>query len=258
VDLGSAAAAVGGDGSTAAVLVLNSSLPAIKAQARQLVVRAVDNFLTHAALLEGLKNSGAAAAAMRGSDGGSGSDDIVMVEAPPPPAAAAAAPGSGSSSPRGARGTPTLQTVPPELSSSLHPCAVGLQMLLAAQGHASLHPLLAAMLPGVLQLQELSGPGLQQLVGEAQGAFVQYKYLPLSEGEVTPVIKCVLEAGGSESWSTRAAGMVYLQVFWFRHCYLLQRSDLQQLQVGGFVGRTSGCGCGCSFRGGVNSLGGGE
>jgi hypothetical protein len=46
------------------------------------------------------------------------------------------------------------------------------------------------------------------------------------------VAACVLAAGGSESWSTRAAGMVYLQIFWFRHCYLLDQTALQHLQVG--------------------------
>jgi len=258
---GAAAAAAGGGGEddgTAAVLLVNSSMLALKAQARQLLQKAVDGFLTHAALLEGLKNSGAvggaggsssnlpaaaaAAVTQRGSDNSGSDADLVMVDAPvnpdtntsssPQTAAALARPppsGLGSSS----------SSVPPELSASLHPCAIGLQLLHAAHvtgESASLRPLLVALLPGVLQLQELSGPGLQQLVGEAKAGFVQYKYLPLSERELSAVAHCVLSAGGSESWSTRAAAMVYLQIFWFRHCYSLDAVAMEQLQVGGLGG----------------------
>jgi hypothetical protein len=242
VELGpAAAAAAGGTDGTAAVLLVNSSMVALKAQAKQLLSRIVDNFLTHAALLEGLKNSGVAAAgaggsaaAMRGSDGGS--EDIVMVDA-----AAAGGADSGRSSPSSSTAavprtssSAALVPLPADLSASLTPCTIGLQLLQAAHvtgESASLRPLLVAMLPGVLRLQELSGPGVQQLVGEAKAGFVQYKYLPLSEREVAPVAACALSAGGSESWSTRAAAMVYLQIFWFRHCYLINSSTLQQLQV---------------------------
>jgi hypothetical protein len=62
------------------------------------------------------------------------------------------------------------------LAASLGPCAIGLSLLHAAHvtgESASLRPLLVQLLPGVLQLQELSGPGLQQLVGEAKAGFVQ-------------------------------------------------------------------------------------
>ncbi|KAF6261250.1 hypothetical protein COO60DRAFT_1503017 [Scenedesmus sp. NREL 46B-D3] len=87
------------------------------------------------------------------------------------------------------------------------------------------------MLPGVLQLQELSGPGLQQLSGEAKAAFVLYKYVPFDGLHVGGVAGAVLGAGGSEAWSSRAAAMVFLQVFWFRHCYQLAATDMEQLQA---------------------------
>jgi hypothetical protein len=181
------------------VLLLDSSIDGLKAQARQLLSKVVDNFLTHAALLEGLKNSGAAAAAMRGSDGGS-SEDIVMVEA-----SAVTTGDSGSSSPRG-HGTAAVPRTSSasglmsaagfegmaSLAASLGPCAIGLSLLHAAHvtgESASLRPLLVQLLPGVLQLQELSGPGLQQLVGEAKAGFVQVRHLWEWGG-------CVRVAGG--------------------------------------------------------------
>lgn len=247
----SAAAAAAGDESSIApeVLLLNSSIAGLRSQAAVLLQQTVRRFAVHAAQLESLKNSGSSMSASSSSAnlaaGGSStaeeqqhrpsdnSDDVVMVEAPD--AAAAAAP---SSTGGVAASLPGQQprTGPDSLAQSLTHCGVGLQMLIAAveSGEsASLRPLLAALLPGVLQLQELSGPGLQQLTSEAKSAFVLYKYLPFSGVHVKGVTGAILGAGSSEAWSSRAAAMVFLQVFWFRHCYLLGSDDMEQLQVGG-------------------------
>lgn len=80
---------------------------------------------------------------------------------------------------------------PAALAACLTPAGLGLQALVAAfdSGESGcLQPLLCAMLPGVLRLQELSGPGLAQLAGEAKSAFVLYKYLPLAGPQVRPGI----------------------------------------------------------------------
>jgi hypothetical protein len=159
------------------------------------------------------------------------SDDAVMVEAADAAAAATAGGNGGAIVSQQQRGSRLSED---SLTQSLTHCGAGLQMLIAAieSGETgSLRPLLAAMLPGVLQLQELSGPGLQQLAGEAKAAFVLYKYVPFSGLHVKGVAGAVLGAGGSEAWSSRAAAMVFLQVFWFRHCYQLGTEDMEKLQV---------------------------
>jgi hypothetical protein len=238
-----AAADAAGEAGDGGVLLLNSSLSGLRAQAALLLQQAVQRFAVHAAQLELLKNSGAGGGGanisassssgnlqqQRASDN---SDDAVMVDAAD---AAASAGAVVSEQQRGSSNDRGLSLTPDDgLTQSLTHCGVGLQMLIAAieSGETgSLRPLLAAMLPGVLQLQELSGPGLQQLSGEAKAAFVLYKYVPFSAAHVKGVAGAVLGAGGSEAWSSRAAAMVFLQVFWFRHCYQLGTEDMEQLQV---------------------------
>jgi hypothetical protein len=245
-----AAADAAGEAGDGEVLLLNSSLSGLRAQAALLLQQAVQRFAVHAAQLELLKNSGAGG----GGGGGGGnisassssgnlqqqrasdnSDDAVMVDAADAAAVAAVGGNGGavvSQQQRGSRAS--LTTSDDSLTQSLTHCGVGLQMLIAAieSGETgSLRPLLATMLPGVLQLQELSGPGLQQLSGEAKAAFVLYKYVPFSALHVKGVAGAVLGAGASEAWSSRAAAMVFLQVFWFRHCYQLGTDDMEQLQV---------------------------
>jgi hypothetical protein len=250
IEVPAAADAAGQATGEGEVLLLNSSLSGLRAQASLLLQQAVQRFAVHAAQLELLKNSGA------GGGGGGGnisassssgnlqqqrasdnSDDAVMVDAADAAAAVAAGGGNGgvvvSQQQRSSRASLTT-SANDSLTQPLTHCGVGLQMLIAAieSGEtASLRPLLAAMLPGVLQLQELSGPGLQQLSGEAKAAFVLYKYVPFSALHVKGVAGAVLGAGGSEAWSSRAAAMVFLQVFWFRHCYQLGTDDMEQLQV---------------------------
>jgi hypothetical protein len=246
IEVPAAADAAGGEGG-GEVLLLNSSVSGLRAQAALLLQQAVQRFAVHAAQLELLKNSGAG-----GGGGGNisasnsssnlqqqqrtsdNSDDAVMVDAAD---AAAAGNGQQQQQQRGSssgNGSRLGSASPDSLAQSLTHCGVGLQMLIAAieSGETgSLRPLLAAMLPGVLQLQELSGPGLQQLSGEAKAAFVLYKYARFGALHVKGVAGAVLGAGGSEAWSSRAAAMVFLQVFWFRHCYQLDTADMEQLQV---------------------------
>jgi hypothetical protein len=242
IEVPAAADAAGGGNGGGEVLLLNSSLPGLRAQAALLLQQTVQRFAVHAAQLEMLKNSGAGGGGnisasssssnlqqqqQRASDN---SDDAVMVDA-----ADAAAAGGNAAQQRGSSSKLLVSSNPDSLTESLTHCGVGLQMLIAAieSGETgSLRPLLAAMLPGVLQLQELSGPGLQQLSGEAKAAFVLYKYVPFGALHVKGVAGAVLGAGGSEAWSSRAAAMVFLQVFWFRHCYQLGVDDMERLQVG--------------------------
>eukprot|EP00879_Flechtneria_rotunda_P001404 GHRR01001556.1.p1 GENE.GHRR01001556.1~~GHRR01001556.1.p1 ORF type:complete len:449 (+),score=237.30 GHRR01001556.1:144-1349(+) len=231
------------------VVVLNSSIAGLRVQAAALLQQTVSQFAAHAARLESLKNSGSGGAASSNSSnnlaaagGSSGrhshkssnnSDDVVMVDASEAAAGTAVAgevAANGSSS--------TVQwpnpANPASLTQSLTPCSLGLQLIIACfEGgvSGSLRPLLAALLPGVLALQELSGPGLQQLAGEAKSAFVLYKYLPFAAGQVPSATRSILAAGSSEAWSSRAAGMVFLQCFWFRHCYLLDVQAMEQLQA---------------------------
>ncbi|KAF8058035.1 proteasome activator subunit 4 [Scenedesmus sp. PABB004] len=226
------------------VVLLNSSAAGLRAAAAALLQAVVGRFAAHAAALERLKNSGGAGAGGNGSGnangGGNGngtsgggappsargsdsSDDLVMVDA------ADAAPGGAPApvpahAPAGAAG----------LAGSLTACGVGLQALIAAvdSGESgSLRPLLAALLPSVLALQELAGPGLAQLSGEAKSGFVLYKYLPFGADHARGVAGAVLAAGGSDAWSSRAAALVFLQVFWFRHCFLLGDDDMERLQA---------------------------
>jgi hypothetical protein len=240
----------GSAGSTGApLLLINSSMAALRAQAGALIQTVVDRFLSHAALLQLQKNSGAmggggggggtgSAANLLALGGGTGSGggartsdhssegDLVMVEAPP---------SSSTATPAAAASRPPLAPVnPAAVAASVYACSVGLQVLNVASSmgeKVSLSPLLTAMLPGVLQLQELSGPGMQLLAADAKAGFVRLKYLPFTAHEVDGVAGCVLAAGSAESWSTRAAALVYLQILWFRHCFLLAPSTLKQLQA---------------------------
>lgn len=238
------------------VLLLNSSVQGLRRQAAQLLQQTIGRFATHAALLETLKSSGSSTPPSGSSSnlaaaGGSGSgantppyrnsdnsDDIVMVEAPGTPAAATAEPaGLGAGLNRSPPASLSLVN-PASLARSLTHCGVGLQMIIAmidSGESASLRPLLAALLPGVLALQELSGPGVQQLSSEAKAGFVLYKYLPFGPRHAAGVSAVILCGGGSEAWSTRAAALVFLQVFWFGHCYLLAEQDMEQLQVRGSI-----------------------
>eukprot|EP00878_Enallax_costatus_P008919 GHUV01009325.1.p1 GENE.GHUV01009325.1~~GHUV01009325.1.p1 ORF type:complete len:859 (+),score=405.44 GHUV01009325.1:948-3524(+) len=244
-----------GDSSLAPeVLLLNSSISGLKSQAAKLLQQSVSRFATHAAFLETLKSSGSSTTPSGSSSnlaaaGGSGaatppyrssdaSDDVVMVEAPEasgsggPAGLGSVSAGLGSYR-TGAGGSPSTANLP-ALAKSLTQCGIGLQMIIAmvdSGESATLRPLLSALLPGVLALQELSGPGVQQLASEAKAAFVLYKYLPFGPAYVDGVGRLILGSGGSDAWSTRAAALVFLQVFWFRHCYLLAQQDMEQLQA---------------------------
>lgn len=245
----------GDDNFSPEVVLLSSSISGLRSQAAKLLQQTVSRFATHTAFLETLKSSGSnntpsGSSSNLAAAGGSGvatpphrgsnnSDDVVMVEA-----ADASGPGTasglgaglsvlGGSNKSGPGNSPSTANLP-ALAKSLTQCGIGLQMIIAmvdSGESATLRPLLLALLPGVLALQELSGPGVQQLASEAKGAFVLYKYLPFGPGYVDAVGQVILGCGGSDAWSTRAAALVFLQVFWFRHCYLQAQQGMEQLQV---------------------------
>ncbi|WIA33391.1 hypothetical protein OEZ86_006527 [Tetradesmus obliquus] len=76
------------------------------------------------------------------------------------------------------------------------------------------------------QQQRSSGSGNSSIGGAVVVADAMEE-----EGHVKGVAGAVLGAGGSEAWSSRAAAMVFLQVFWFRHCYQLGSDDMERLQA---------------------------
>jgi len=153
------------------------------------------------------------------------------------------APGSRNGS-NGGAGTPTAtapasaagavaELATEDVAAAAAQAGIGLQLVSSVLhgGDAGvLRPLLLAMLRPVLLLQELSGPNLQQLASEAKSAFVLLKYVPYCPGEESAVVGAVRGACGSSYWSSRAAGLVYLQCFWFRHCFLLGSRDMAQVQ----------------------------
>lgn len=258
---GSGGGGGGGGSPGSGVLLLDSSMAGLRTQAGVLLRDVVSRFVVSAATLEALKGSGVlgsnnsssnpslpalaerssspgaaeqpphAAAGQQRRSSGEDSEDAVMVEAPgssaPLPAALTLPSSSG-----GCSASQQQQQQQPEAAASA--CSIGLQLLLAVfdSGESgTLRPLLAALLPATLALQELSGPGLQQLASEAKSAFTQYKYLPLSERYVPGIATALLYAGASDAWSSRAAALVMLQVFWFRHCFLLEPGCMRRLQV---------------------------
>lgn len=119
------------------------------------------------------------------------------------------------------------------LSAAVAQVGFGLQFLIHAMRHGDLAPLrdlIVSLLPALFRLQELAGPQLQPLAMEAQTSYVLVKYLPLRQDQVSSVISSVVNCSAVDLWSTRAAGLVFLQYFWFRHCFLLDQHQLVTLQ----------------------------
>ncbi|DBA73425.1 TPA: hypothetical protein ACH3X1_011462 [Trebouxia sp. C0004] len=99
----------------------------------------------------------------------------------------------------------------------------------------SLMPLLVRLLPYLLKTQELQTPELQPLSMESKAALALLKYLPLTPQVIPQVIETLSTSSHIEPWAARAAGLVFAQYFWFRHCFLLtahQGEAVQQLVVG--------------------------
>ncbi|KAL0043408.1 hypothetical protein WJX79_003790 [Trebouxia sp. C0005] len=98
----------------------------------------------------------------------------------------------------------------------------------------SLMPLLVRLLPYLLKTQELQTPELQPLSMESKAALALLKYLPLTPQVIPQVIETLSTSSHIEPWAARAAGLVFAQYFWFRHCFLLttqQGEAVQQLVV---------------------------
>ena len=75
------------------------------------------------------------------------------------------------------------------------------------------------------------GPQLQKLASESQAALVLLKHLPLEPRHVATVVMAVRQAIASLVWSSRAAGLLFTQYFWFHQCFLLERQHLIILKV---------------------------
>ena len=58
------------------------------------------------------------------------------------------------------------------------------------------------------------------------------KHLPLEPRHVPAVVAAVREAVANPVWSSRAAGLLFTQYFWFRQCFLLEGPHLSTLKVG--------------------------
>eukprot|EP00798_Chlamydomonas_sp_ICE-L_P021949 gene21949-28996_t len=74
------------------------------------------------------------------------------------------------------------------------------------------------------------GPALQKLNHEAQLAFVMIKYLDLAPHNMEAVVAATSATGAAELWSSRAAGLLYLQYVWWRQCFLMSPSLTQKLE----------------------------
>ncbi len=76
-----------------------------------------------------------------------------------------------------------------------------------------------------------SGPVVQKLAAESQMALVLLKYLPLEAHHLPTVVSSIKKAVDSPLWSSRAAGLLFTQYFWFRQCFLLSTDQLKVLKV---------------------------
>ncbi|GMH44904.1 hypothetical protein BSKO_12861 [Bryopsis sp. KO-2023] len=93
----------------------------------------------------------------------------------------------------------------------------------------SLERTLIRLLPGLFQIQELGDPSLKPLQMEAATAFVLLKYLCVSVDRVGDVVDIITASHRYEQWHARAAALVFQQVFWFRHCFLLSQAHSKQM-----------------------------
>jgi hypothetical protein len=255
-------AAAGGDESM--VLVLNPSAAALAGQCRGLLARLLSSFDAQAAALAALKGPGEAAgngAPAAGRAGGKAAaaaggtapmeeeeGGAVLVPKAAAAAAGAAVAGGPKLPARGGAAAATAPTAAPaappgggggELSEARLRAAactagIGLQFILSAAygpDAAALRPLVLEQLQGLLSLQMLSAPGLLQLASDAKRAAVALKYLPVLPGpQCGREVSALSAAGGSPHWSTRAAAVVHLACFWFRHCFLLDPSGAGALE----------------------------
>ena len=209
------------------VVVLNPSASALAAQLAALLDRTARRFEAECDALSALKGPGEAARGGGGggnggngggsSGGGAAVDDdgdAVLVQAPAAAAAAAQQPAAMATELSEAR-----------VRAAASAAGVGLHFLLAAAygpDAAALRPLALRGLRPLLALQMLSAPGLQRLAVDAKRAAVAFKYLPVAPGaECELAVAAIAAAGASPHWTTRAAAVVHLCCFWFRHCFVL-------------------------------------
>ncbi|KAK2076994.1 hypothetical protein QBZ16_005222 [Prototheca wickerhamii] len=98
---------------------------------------------------------------------------------------------------------------------------------------------LARMLPGLLRIQRLIPSELQSVCLSARRALALLKYLPLAgDAEaVSLTLRALREACRSDIWTERAAALVYLQYFWFRHVLVLAHEGGTAALVGVVVER---------------------
>lgn len=98
------------------------------------------------------------------------------------------------------------------------------QFILSSMHHpqsSCLVPTLIQLLPGVFKIQELGDSRLTPLQMEAVGCFAALKYLILETSQIEGVVECLKGSFEFQQWHARAAALVFLQVFWFHHSFLL-------------------------------------
>jgi hypothetical protein len=240
IDLGPSGAAEEGKSEEGTVLVVHCSMHSLQAQAQKLATQVVCSFLASSQQLQGLKGTGTRVPSddpeqtAAGGSSAEGAPDAPMADT------AEGSSRGGAGSEGGQRGrSPPIELPAEDIPAAAARAGVGLQLVTAAclDGDAGmLRPLLLVMLRPVLLLQELAGPSLQQLSSEAKSAFVMSKYVPYLSHQLAAVVGSIVKAGASHYWSSRAAALVYLQLFWFRHCFLLtpkETAALQQLVLQG-------------------------
>lgn len=64
---------------------------------------------------------------------------------------------------------------------------------------------------------------------EAVSSFASLKYMIVKKESIQQVVDVLLEAQKFSQWHGRAAALVFLQVFWFHHSFLLTSAQSKSL-----------------------------
>lgn len=92
---------------------------------------------------------------------------------------------------------------------------------------AGLAPTIVPLLHPIMAVQEVSDQDFALL---AKQALAYLKYLPLPGSSLPGTAREIVAACGAANWHTRAAALVFLQAFAYRHSFLLEGEDAHRLR----------------------------
>lgn len=92
---------------------------------------------------------------------------------------------------------------------------------------AALSSTIVPLLHPIMAVQEVSDQDFALL---AKQALAYLKYLPLPSSALPGAAGEIVAAAGVANWHTRAAALVFLQAFAYRHAFLLEGADLHRLR----------------------------